>query len=72
MGLARTVQNLRLFGNLTVLDNVKSGMHCRTSQNVLGAILRTKAQREEEALIEEVALSMFGICRHEGGCLQNS
>lgn len=55
MGLARTFQNLRLFGNLTVLDNVKSGMHCRTSQNVLGAILRTKAQREEEALIEEVA-----------------
>lgn len=55
MGLARTFQNLRLFGNLTVLDNVKSGMHCRTSQNVLGAILRTKAQKEEEALIEEVA-----------------
>lgn len=55
LGLARTFQNLRLFGNLTVLDNVKSGMHCRTSQNVLGAILRSKKQQEEEALIEEVA-----------------
>lgn len=55
-GLARTFQNLRLFPNLSVLDNVKSGMHCRTKQGVIGALLRTKSQKEEERLIEEVAL----------------
>lgn len=55
MGLARTFQNLRLFPELTALDNVKAGMHCRTKQQVFGALLRTKAQKKEEALIEEVA-----------------
>src|SRR5699024_3674838 len=38
MGLARTFQNLRLFPELSVLDNVKSGMHCRSKQLVFGAI----------------------------------
>lgn len=55
MGLARTFQNLRLFPDLSVLDNVKSGMHCRSKQLVWGAILRTGAQRKEEKEIEEVA-----------------
>ncbi|MGD8191496.1 ABC transporter ATP-binding protein [Brevibacillus ginsengisoli] len=64
LGLARTFQNLRLFPNLTVLDNVKAGMHCRTKQKVLGALLHTRAQREEEHLIEATAmdcLSFVGI-----------
>ncbi|MFE8698939.1 ABC transporter ATP-binding protein [Cytobacillus sp. FJAT-53684] len=56
LGMARTFQNLRLFPNLSVLDNVKSGMHCRTKQAVWGALFRTKSQKEEERLIEEVAL----------------
>ena len=56
MGLARTFQNLRLFPDLSALDNVKSGMHSRTKQLVWGAVLKTKAQREEEKLIEEVAM----------------
>jgi branched-chain amino acid transport system ATP-binding protein len=55
IGLARTFQNLRLFPDLSVLDNVKSGMHCRSKQLVWGAILRTGAQRKEERHIEEVA-----------------
>lgn len=54
-GLARTFQNLRLFPNLSVLDNVKSGMHCRTKQAVFGALFRTKTQKAEEKFIEEVA-----------------
>ncbi|WP_289140990.1 ABC transporter ATP-binding protein [uncultured Brevibacillus sp.] len=54
-GLARTFQNLRLFPNLTVLDNVKSGMHSRTKQTVWGALWHTPAQKKEERLIEEVA-----------------
>lgn len=56
MGLARTFQNLRLFPDLSALDNVKSGMHCRTKQLVFGAIFKTKAQRAEEKEIEEMAM----------------
>jgi branched-chain amino acid transport system ATP-binding protein len=55
MGLARTFQNLRLFPNLTVLDNVKSGMHSRTKEAVWGPLFQTKIQKKEEKLIEEVA-----------------
>ena len=52
-GMARTFQNLRLFKNMTVLENVMSGMHCRTSTGAIGAILRTGSQRREEAEIKE-------------------
>ncbi|WP_020658775.1 ABC transporter ATP-binding protein [Amycolatopsis benzoatilytica] len=40
-GIARTFQNLRLFGDLTVLDNVRAGMHVRLRQNVFDAMLHT-------------------------------
>ena len=42
IGIARTFQNIRLFDNLTVLDNVKIGRHCRTKSNFFGAVGRTK------------------------------
>jgi len=57
MGMARTFQNIRLFKNLTVLENVMSGMHCRTKQGLLGAIFSTPAQRREEAKIRDVAMA---------------
>jgi branched-chain amino acid transport system ATP-binding protein len=62
-GIARTFQNVRLFPNLTVLENVMVGQHCRTTSGMWGTILQTKKQKEEEALIEEKAkevLSFFG------------
>lgn len=62
-GIARTFQNVRLFPNLTVLENVKVGQHCRTSRGVFGAILQTPGFIREEAEIEEKAkdvLSFFG------------
>ena len=62
-GIARTFQNVRLFPNLTVLENVMVGQHCRTTQGMWGAILQTKKQKAEEQLIEERAkeiLSFFG------------
>ena len=50
-GIARTFQNLRLFGEMTVLENVMVGCHVRTKQNVFGAVFRHKAARDEEAAI---------------------
>jgi branched-chain amino acid transport system ATP-binding protein len=50
-GIARTFQNIRLFGEMTALENVMVGRHVRTRQGVFGAIFRHKAAREEEAAI---------------------
>lgn len=50
-GIARTFQNIRLFGEMSALENVMVGRHVRTRQGVLGAILRHKAAREEERAI---------------------
>lgn len=48
LGMARTFQNIRLFGNMTVLENVMIGRHCRTHAGILGAILRDRGTRREE------------------------
>jgi branched-chain amino acid transport system ATP-binding protein len=51
-GIARTFQNIRLFGDMSVLENVMVGCHVRTKQNIFGAVFRHKAAREEEAQIK--------------------
>ena len=50
-GIARTFQNIRLFANMTALENVMVGRHARTRSGVLGAVLRTAAMRAEETAI---------------------
>lgn len=50
-GIARTFQNIRLFGNMTARENVMVGCHVQTQQGLLGAILKTPANRAEEAQI---------------------
>jgi len=63
-GMARTFQNLRLFKNMSVLENVMSGMHCRTRSGPIGAVLRTGAQQREEREIKdfcETCLDFVGI-----------
>lgn len=60
-GIARTFQNVRLFPNLTVLENVMVGQHCRTSSGVFASILRTPKQRREEKMIEEKAKDILGF-----------
>ncbi len=56
-GLARTFQNIRLFPNMTVLENVMIGRHCRTRAKVLGALFRNPSTIREEQ--EIVALSLM-------------
>jgi branched-chain amino acid transport system ATP-binding protein len=54
-GLARTFQNIRLFSNMSVLENVMVGRHVRSHSGVLGALFRSGTQRREEAEIAERA-----------------
>ncbi|MCX8086279.1 MAG: ABC transporter ATP-binding protein [Rhodocyclaceae bacterium] len=58
-GIARTFQNIRLFGNMTALENVMVGRHVRTRAGVFGAIFRTRREREEEAAIRRRALELL-------------
>lgn len=59
LGIGRTFQNIRLFSDLTVLDNVKIGRHPRTKSTFTGAVFRTHRQKLEEAAITERALDML-------------
>ncbi len=64
LGIARTFQNLRLFREMTVLENVMAGMHCRTHAGAFAAVFRTPGQRREEAEIRaeaEDCLRFVGI-----------
>ncbi len=66
-GLARTFQNIRLFQNMTVLENVMIGRHCRASAGIIGAIIKAKSTRMEEekivadsyAVLEKIGLGKF-------------
>ena len=58
-GLARTFQNIRLFANLSAIENVMIGRHMRTRAGVLGAVLRTRATRAEDAAIEARAQELL-------------
>jgi len=58
-GIARTFQNIRLFGNMSALENVMVGRHVRTGAGVLGAIFSNAATRAEEAAIRERAMALL-------------
>jgi branched-chain amino acid transport system ATP-binding protein len=58
-GIARSFQNIRLFANLSVLENVMIGRHVRTRTGVLGAILRTRRTLDEERAIERRAIELL-------------
>lgn len=59
VGLARTFQNIRLFGNLSAIENVMVGRHIRTRAGLWGAITRNKRTRNEEAAIERRAQELL-------------
>jgi len=58
-GIARTFQNIRLFANLSSLENVMIGRHVRTRAGVIGAILRSKSTLREETEIERQAMELL-------------
>jgi branched-chain amino acid transport system ATP-binding protein len=60
-GLARTFQNIRLFGELSVFENVKLACHLRTTHSLAGVILRSGWQRAEEAAIRERARALLQV-----------
>jgi len=60
-GIARTFQTLRLFANMTVLENVLVAMHAQTRANAVGAVLRPPAVRAEEKAAREWAMEVLGI-----------
>lgn len=73
-GIARTFQNIRLFGQMTALENVMVGRHVRTRAGVLGAMLRTRATQLEEARIRrraEELLYYVGIADRAGDLARN-
>ena len=59
IGLARTFQNVRLFRQLSVLENVMVGRHVRTTTGVWGAMLGTKRSQKEESAIREYSMHLL-------------
>ncbi len=73
-GIARTFQTIRLFKNMTVLENVMAGPHCRTRAGVAGAIFRPPSQREEETHIvaeAEHCLKFMQLYEYRGELARN-
>ena len=58
-GIARTFQNIRLFNEMTALENVMVGRHVRTHAGIFGAIFRTGAAKTEEAAIAKRAQELL-------------
>jgi branched-chain amino acid transport system ATP-binding protein len=59
LGIARTFQNIRLFGSMTVLDNVKLGFHARTETGWMRAMLRWRLTNQEERETDSAARALL-------------
>ena len=66
MGMARTFQNIRLFSELSVIDNVKIAFNMHIKYNLVEAVVRTNKYFEQEATVEEKALELLKIFHLEG------
>lgn len=74
LGIARTFQNIRLFGNLSVLDNVRVALHSSRTVNALDALFRTPRFFRDEKLMSEKAnylLDIFKIADKENELAKN-
>ena len=63
LGIARTFQNIRLFKDLSVIDNVKIGLHERYKYNLVDSLLRTKRYFNLEQQIEDEAMELLEVFR---------
>src|SRR4051795_644281 len=73
-GVGRTFQNIRLFQNMTALENVLVGMHARLHANLFASVLRTPGVKREEAEARERSrelLRFAGLRRHEDEIARN-
>ena len=61
MGVARTFQNIRLFNNLTVLDNVKTGLHNQTRYSLMTSILKLPGYFKKEAEMDKKAMELLEV-----------
>jgi ABC-type branched-subunit amino acid transport system ATPase component len=74
LGVARTFQNIRLFNEMTALENVMVGQHCRTRSGVIRVVLRTpRATREEKGVRDKsmALLDYVGLGGHAGELAKN-
>mgnify|MGYP001017100342 CR=1 FL=1 len=73
-GIARTFQNIRLFREMTALENVMAGHHIRSRAGLWGILTQNRATREEERLVTERALEILdyaGIAQHADSLARN-
>jgi branched-chain amino acid transport system ATP-binding protein len=74
LGIARTFQTIRLFNNMTAVENAMVAQHCRSKRGVIGAILRTRSQKNEERSIRDrarEALNFMGVEKYADEVAQN-
>ena len=74
MGIARTFQNIRLFSNMTAVENAMVARHCRSKIGVVGAVLRSRSQKKEEQTIRDKAfeaLEFMGVGQFSDTVAQN-
>jgi branched-chain amino acid transport system ATP-binding protein len=74
LGIARTFQTIRLFNNMTAIENAMVAQHCRSKRGVIGAILRTRSQKHEEQRIRDrarEALIFMGVEQYADEVAQN-
>ncbi len=64
-GIARTFQNIRLFGDMTVWENLLVGRHCRLKQTIFDDMFSTSAKRREEALAREKLETLLQLFKME-------
>ena len=62
LGIGRTFRNIRLFSQMSAVENVLVGMHCRMHAGILGAIVRTPKVKREEAESREKARELLRYC----------
>ena len=73
-GIGRTFQNIRLFQQMSALENVLVGMHCRLRGGILASIVRTPRLRREEERARQTArelLAYCGLARHDNAVARN-